>query len=136
MQYRQVSVGELRCLSGLRWEWHTEDEPQGAVVKRDEYVDACEEFLGEGLARGNWAYWVTAQDGEIVANIFVQRIAKVPKPSRLHGEWGYVTNVYTRPEWRHRGIGSELLRRVQEWAPGEQLELWIFWPSERSITLY
>lgn len=61
---------------------------------------------------------------------------KLPRPSAPPGAWGYVTNVYTLPEWRNRRVASELLRRVIEWARAERLELLIVWPSERSVEFY
>src|SRR5207244_4030148 len=35
-----------------------------------------------------------------------------PRPCDLHDRWGYLTNVYARPEVRGRGIGTALLRRA------------------------
>ena len=49
---------------------------------------------------------------------------------------GYLTNVYTRPGVRGRGLGAKLLSATTEWACEHGLELLIVWPSELSQTLY
>ena len=70
------------------------------------YVDECAAFLRWGIGDGSWVCWVAELEGQIVSHICLRRVRKVPKPNRLHDEIGYVTNVYTRPAYRGRGIGS------------------------------
>ncbi len=71
-----------------------------------------------------------------MSHIFVQRIRKVPSPLDPVVRFGYVTNVYTRPSYRNRGIGTELLSRVLGWAREEHLETLIVWPSDLSVGFY
>lgn len=47
-----------------------------------------------------------------------------------------VTNVYTRPSHRGRGVGAKLLTATTEWARQEGLEVLVVWPSEGSVSLY
>ncbi len=61
---------------------------------------------------------------------------KVPKPNRLVDALGYVTNVYTRPAYRDRGIGTRLMTSVLQWAEEQDLESLIVWPSTASIHFY
>ncbi|MEO7399084.1 MAG: GNAT family N-acetyltransferase, partial [Ilumatobacteraceae bacterium] len=49
---------------------------------------------------------------------------------------GYMTNVYTAPDCRGQGIGSELLAQVTSWAHDNDLEMIIVWPSDRSVPFY
>jgi GNAT superfamily N-acetyltransferase len=128
--------GDLTALAEMRWTFRTEGDAPAPAVGREPFVAACVAFLRQGLANGRWIYWIAELDGEIVSHIFVRRVRKVPKPSRLHDEYGYVTNVYTRPPYRGQGIGSELLERVKAWARGEDLEVLIVWPSEESVAFY
>lgn len=90
----------------------------------------------QGLVQGRWTYWVAADDATIVSHIFIQHIPKVPKPNRLDDALGYVTNVYTRPAYRNRGIGTQLMARVLGWAAEQDLESLIVWPSEASVPFY
>lgn len=136
ISYRMAQEQDLPELARMRWDFRTEEEPAAANLSRDSFVAACVEFLRQGLREGRWVYWVAEREGQIVAHICVQRVAKVPKPSRLQDAWGYVTNVYTRPTYRGQGIGAALLERVKAWAIQEDLELLIVWPSEASVAFY
>ncbi len=127
---------DLTELASMRWDFRTEEEPAPVGMSRETFVAACQEFLRRGLHDGRWTYWVAEREGQIIAHIYVQRIAKVPKPSRLDDAFGYVTNVYTRPAYRGQGIGTALMERVQTWACEQDLELLIVWPSETSVSFY
>lgn len=136
MFYRLADEPDLETLALMRWEFQTEGLEPAADCDKWDFVEACALFLQRGLQRRNWVYWVAEADGRIVSHIFVQVIEKVPKPGQMNGRWGYVTNVYTRPDCRNRGIGTELMRRVKSWAEEIDLELLIVSPSAESISFY
>lgn len=135
MQYRMAEACDAARLAALRWDFRTEDGAP-AEMSREEFIAACAAVLIEELASGQWAYWVADDAGELVATIFVRRIRKVPKPLRLHDEFAYATNVYTRPAYRNQGVGSELLAHVIAWAREQDFENIILWPSERAVSFY
>jgi GNAT superfamily N-acetyltransferase len=136
IEYRIAIEADLEQLAAMRWDFRLEESPGTPVHDRATFMMACVAFLTQGLASGAWAYWIARDAGLIVAQIFVQRIAKVPKPNRLDDTFGYVTNVYTRPAYRNQGIGSQLLGHVIAWADEQELENLVVWPSERSIPFY
>jgi GNAT superfamily N-acetyltransferase len=86
--------------------------------------------------RWRWAVFVAEIESNIIATITVEIIAKVPRPNRLHARWGYVTNVYTVPEWRGQGMGTSLMHHVQAWATATKLEFLVLWPSKRAVSFY
>jgi len=47
-----------------------------------------------------------------------------------------MTNVYTIPEYRGQGIGSELLSNINEWANEQKYEFIIVWPSDEGVSFY
>jgi GNAT superfamily N-acetyltransferase len=51
-------------------------------------------------------------------------------------EYGYVTNVYTRPEYRGLNIGSKLMDYVKDWATEIDFEILIVWPSSKAVNFY
>ncbi|MBW3622055.1 MAG: GNAT family N-acetyltransferase [Armatimonadetes bacterium] len=84
----------------------------------------------------DWAFWVAEAEGEVVSTLFVHRIRKIPRPQRLHDSYGYITNVYTKPAYRNRGIGGGLMDHVFSWAKAEDLEHLIVWPRPGSERFY
>ncbi|HZU87424.1 MAG TPA: GNAT family N-acetyltransferase, partial [Anaerolineaceae bacterium] len=64
------------------------------------------------------------------------RVQKIPKLSNLSPEFGYVTNVYTRPEWRGQGIGAQVMEEAKAWAKAAGLEMFVLWPAEGREAFY
>jgi GNAT superfamily N-acetyltransferase len=122
-------------LAQMRWDFHSEDkEPISQTI--EEFANRFQVFLGEALDTGKWFVWVAEVEGQIVSHIFVYVVSKVPRPSRTTNAWGYVTNVYTTPNHRGRGVGSKLMEAVVHWARSEALELLLVWPSDDSADFY
>ena len=76
------------------------------------------------------------KNGEIISQVFVHKVDMIPRPCKIDDRFGYITNDYTKPEYRNQGIGSKLLGEVIKWARNEDLELLIVYPSERAISFY
>ena len=136
MRYRLATENDATALAEMRWAFRTETVERPPTITREEFVTACAEFFRRVLGEGHWACWLAEDDGQIVSHMFIQRIRKIPNPYRLHGEFGYITNAYTRPAFRNQGIGAALLQRVKEWARQQDLELLILWPSDTSVAFY
>ena len=79
---------------------------------------------------------VAENAGEVVACVFLQLVEKVPSPGRETNHWGYLTNFYTSPEYRGRGIGRQMLDALINSAQEKDLELLIVWPSPESVSIY
>ena len=136
MYFRIAAESDLEELAQMRWDFRLEESPDTPVHDRQTFLEVCTVFLQRGLASRRWVYWVAVCDGTLVSHVFVQRIDKVPKPNRLDDGLGYVTNVYTRPAYRGRGVGSELLACVIEWAQVQDLECLLVGPSDTSVRFY
>ena len=135
MDYGIASQEDLPKLARLRWDFRVEEDETPAVSQTT-FIQSCTDFLERGFEAGNWAYWVAKEEGEIVSHVFINTIRPVPRPCNLDDRYGYMTNVYTRPEYRNKGIGTELMRRAMQWAAEEGLELVIVSPSEESLPFY
>lgn len=137
MIVRKATPQDIPQLAELRWDFRAEHDRIGDLALKAEFITACSRFLVNALDSGRWTVWVTDLDGLILCNIYVEQVDKMPRPGRLAGSLGYVTNVYTRPEWRRQGIGSALLRQVQKWAREETgLELLVLWSAHDSVEFY
>mgnify|MGYP001283956607 CR=1 FL=1 len=129
--FRIAAPADALVLARLRWDFRAED---GEVPI--ETFDAFERrFLAHfitGLADRTWIRWLAEVEGVIVATMAIHTITPVPRPSRLVDRWGYVTDCYTVPEHRNRGVGAALLAHVVEWAREQDFEELIVSPAERA----
>jgi GNAT superfamily N-acetyltransferase len=136
IQYRMAGPDDLAQLTEMRWEFRSEYRPVPEEVSREKFFETCLAFLQEAFASGRWYCWIAEVDDQILAHVFLQRIAKIPIPTHFKSEFGWVTNVYTRPEWRNQNIGAELMQLVEEWAQEEDLQMLVLWPSKRAVPFY
>lgn len=136
MVYRMADEDDSEMLAVLRWDFKMEGKENIAEDDKQEFVRACADFLRPELENGSWSCWVAEDAGEIVSQIFIRKIRKLPKPEKLFAEYGYVSNVYTKPSHRARGIGSVLMEHVKWWASENELEYLVLWPSKRAVPFY
>jgi GNAT superfamily N-acetyltransferase len=133
---RLAQPKDVSELVAMRTAFTFEDFETADATPRPGYEEDCRAFLTDAIASGRWQIWVAEVEGRLVSHAFVALVDKVPRPTREHARIGYLTNVYTRPAFRGRGIGTAVLRRAQAAAREADVELMIVWPSEESIDFY
>ena len=139
MEMRLAIQEDIEQLIKMRWDFTLEDEDYGFRVKEENYEefrDECQQFLWKAIESNNWFVWVAEHKGKIVSHIYIELIQKVPRPGRITHPFAYMTNVYTIPEARGKGIGSQLIAKVNEWSKEQKYEFIIVWPSETSVEFY
>ena len=133
--YRLAEATDIEALGAMRSAFTYEDgDPRAAA--RPDFGRAFTATVGDGIATGRWVVWLAEIGDELVSHAFIGLIDKIPRPTREHRFIGYLTNVYTRPGHRGRGIGAALLSRVVEWAAANDVELLVVWSSEESVQFY
>ena len=73
----------------------------------------------------------------IVSHVFVGTIEKIPREIVEHRAIEFVTNVYTRPEFRGRGIGGRALDAVRTARSETRIDprLLVVWPAGEPFAL-
>jgi len=132
--YRIATPDDVPMLAELRELFTFEDGVHSD--RQPDFGQAFSTTVGNGIESGRWTVWLAESGAEIVSHVFVGLIEKIPRPTRESRWIGYVTNVYTRPEYRGQGIGAALLEQVTMWATGRDIELLFVWPSDESIGFY
>ncbi len=115
IEIRQAGIDEIDTLM----EWRMR------VLK--EVFSLAPRQVAEDLARENRAYYLRAipegshracfaiLDGQIVGCGGVCFYREMPSPDNASGKCAYLMNVYTRPEYQGRGVGTQ----VAEWLINE-----------------
>lgn len=133
---RESAGKDLPSLAQLRWQLCTDD---AAAVNQEQQSIFIEQFYAQmktQQAAGNIHHYLAEIGGNIVGVITLILVAKVPSPDMINSSWGYLTNVYVKPEYRNKGIGTELLKYVEYISRQNDIELLIVWPSDRSYPFY
>lgn len=135
MNIRLAMEEDIDQLIKMRWDF-TKEYSEIEEMPYDDFYNECKTFLLKEIYGDRWKFWVAEINGKVISHVFVQLIDKVPRPGRMTRPFGYVTNVYTLPQYRGQKIGSELNSKMKEWANEEKLEFLIVWPSSKSVDFY
>ena len=133
-EIRAAVADDADRLAQLRWDFRVARAP--VQEEQDAFLRRCAEWMRRELAsQAVWRAWVAVAGGEIVGQLWVQTINKMPNPVAERERHAYVSNVYVQPDHRG-GAGSRLVEAALAWARAEHIDRVILWPSTRSVTLY
>ena len=105
MEYRIATENDIDALCELRKK-QLIDEGTTPDVNIDEELH---EFFHRRFKNDEIVEWVLEDGGEIVATCAILFYEFPPSFTNKTGIKGYITNVYTKPELRKRGIATEML---------------------------
>lgn len=135
MSVRLATARDAPALARLRYDFRSEHRPP--VEDEDAFLARCEVWMSDRLhSDPRWLCWVAEEGGEIVGNLWLQRIEKLPNPVAEPEQHAYITNVYVVPERRNARIGALLLEAALEWCRRESVDAVLLWPSDRSRSFY
>lgn len=136
MVIRQAILTDAPALARLRWDFQREEEDSPPVTTKVDFIKFCTCFFEKSIVSGTWHHWLAEINGKPIAHASLQQISMIPRPNRLKDTLGYLTNVYTIPDYRNQGLGTKLIQQIKDWSISEDLELAIVWPSEKSNSFY
>lgn len=105
----------------------------------DPVIDIDEElrrYFEGALADGTIVEWVLEEEGELVATAALCLMPFLPSYNNPVGTRGYVTNMYTVPSHRGRGIATRMLAVLMDEARGLGLHKVVLQASEMGGPVY
>lgn len=138
MDIRLAGERDFRQLAEMKWLHAAEDDIDYGEhnlngVDKPKFIGQFVEFL---KADDHYKIFVADDSGVIASAMFVCEIPKIPKPNGSSNSIAYLTNVYTRPEYRNRGVGTLLLGHIKNYLTDRKCELVFAWPSDNSVNWY
>jgi ribosomal protein S18 acetylase RimI-like enzyme len=134
IQIRTATIADARSLAELRWEFRSAQNP--AVEPHDAFVRRCAAWMRRELQEGGaWKAWVAVDRHELVGQVWLHTVQKIPNPVAEHERLAYLSNLYVKVAARG-GIGTRLLGAVLESCRANRIDRVVLWPSKRSVTLY
>ena len=108
MNYRLSIKEDIPLLIELR-KRQLIDEGQNPDVNMDQELV---KFFNNHFADNTLVEWVAEEDGKIVGTAAILLFEFPPAFTNPSGIKGYITNMFTVPEYRGQGLASELLKKV------------------------
>ncbi len=118
--YNQAAKDDIDELIRLRIAYISEDT--GRIPEPDikEFKERLRDYFGRKLE--NELIVFTARESKrIVAVAFLQIIEMPVNSNVVNGFYGIVLNVYTEPEYRGKGIGTELMKDLLKYGKDRKL---------------
>ena len=112
---RRATTDDIETLVELRLEMQRENS-DGTQVAWAAVEEACRRYFAETLPPEVFVVFVAEVQGRVVATSGVSFVSRPPGSTSVLQCEGYVTNVYTVPDWRGRGVTATLLTATTEYA--------------------
>ena len=136
MAIRVATVVDLPQVLQLRMRLFAEYHGQLTPSELDAAEHANRSFFSEHLDSTLSRTWVAEIDDQVVAVGTLAFFLRPPHPANLAGKEAYLLNMYTLPEFRRRGLASEILAMAKSHAQNEGIKrIWLH-ASEAGQPLY
>ncbi|MCL2433963.1 MAG: GNAT family N-acetyltransferase [Clostridia bacterium] len=110
MKKRLACLSDVSALVELRKQQLIEERlPSIPISTIDEQLV---DYFISAITDGSFISWIMENDGEIIATSGICFYPLPPTYSNPTGKTAYITNMYTKPEYRRNGIAAELLNMV------------------------
>ena len=131
----KASEKEISGLVELRIAYLKEDLGTISEADLQRLKEVLPQYFRKHLNRDLFVY-VAKEAEEILACAFLLVVEKPMSPAFMTGKTGTVLNVYTKPEYRKRGYGKQLMNALLEDAKAKELSVVELKATEDGYHLY
>ena len=107
--FRRATASDALLLAQMRLEMRRERETDVCALSETEFLQCNIKFFLKHLASGNFISFLAFSSDTAAACSGMSLQVHPPTYANPSGISGYVTNMFTRPEWRHRGLALMLV---------------------------
>lgn len=136
MKFEKAIINDIEQLTELRVVYIQEDLGDVATADLEAMREALPDYYSGHLNNDLYAYITRSDAGEIVACAFLLIVEKPASPAFITGKTGTVLNVYTKPEYRHKGYAKKLMEMMLEDAAKEHLSVVELKSTDEGYRLY
>ena len=133
MKFEKATIKDINMLTDLRLAYLQED--LGVITDKQLIQESLPGYYEKHLNKDLMVY-VARDDEDIIACAFLLIVEKPMSPSFITGKTGTVLNVYTKPEYRHRGYAKELMTMMLEEATAQDVSVIELKSTEDGYLLY
>ncbi len=122
MTYRIATLNEIDELVELRKKQLIDE----GISPTEDTTEEMHKFFEKKMSDGTMVEWVVEENNKIIATSAIVFYEFPPSFTNKSGIKGYITNMYTVPEYRGRGIASSLLNKLTDEAKARNVhKLWL-----------
>ena len=112
---KKATIEDIPQLIECRIEFVKEGNDNVSKDELDNYCKHLEKYFLKHIQDGSFISWIAVDDKQnIIATSGLEIQLKIPQLWNLPGKESYILNMYTKPKWRRKGIGSVLLEKLLE----------------------
>ena len=111
---KRAEVKDAELLAAMRLEMRKERETGSCPLTDDEFFQCNLKFFREHIADGSFISYIVWDGDQAAACSGLSIQVHPPTYENPTGKHGYITNMYTRPAWRKRGIAKMLVDKLVE----------------------
>ncbi len=133
---RRAISNDVEALAALRTDFLAEEDSIHDEAERTTFLQLTRQYFAQAIPSGEFISWVAQVEGKIVATsglIFFQRPPSLRNPS---GKEAFILNMNTVPQWRSRGLATQLLQALLRYVQTQTdaRRIWLYaTPPGRSI---
>lgn len=110
MIYQKAAPADIRQLVEIRKQQLIDEG-----INPDTNIDKeLTDFFEQKMADGSLIEWIVKDNGEIIATAAILFYQFPPSFTNKTGWKGYITNMFTRDDYRKQGIANSLLEKLVE----------------------
>lgn len=133
---RRATAEDIEALVELRVALQRENAASGTDVDWASIREACRDYFLETLPSKVFVVFVAEAERRIIATSGLSFVSRPPGRTSFSQSEGYVTNVYTVPGWRGRGVATALLNATIEYAQNQRARLVYLHTSDAGRSVY
>jgi len=134
--YRKAVIADCAVLTQIRMDnMDMYMEHESADAKRA-LCRSIQHYFEKGITENTLITWLACDAGKIISTSGLTFFDVMPSITNMSGRQGYITNMYTYPEYRCRGIASKLLELTIEEAKLQGCGRLVLYKTEMAENIY
>ncbi len=133
---RKAKLNDIDKLIEFRVEFLKEVQNSPPDKEIEIFRKSLKDFLLDKMKSNEFIAWLAESDNVIIATSGLSFLQKPPHFINMTGKFAYIMNMYTKPEWRRKGIGSVLLEKLIEEIKKKEIESVVLHATPHGRPLY
>ena len=133
MEFRRATKADVEAFVDVRIEFVTQIR---TIADVDDFRARTLEYLTDHIEKDDLLVYLAVEDGRIVSSCMASLYQTPPVPSCRTGHTAELLNVYTKREFRRRGLAEQLIRMLFTQLQARGVETVLLDYTEDGLPLY